>query len=89
MTLMDGQHRAWFVASLTPNLRTMLSQQKLSLQAEALEMEMRLYETPIQDLGLGVQQIHAQLQNFCLEMQNLKQAKTPQLEVHEEVWCIK
>ena len=30
MTLMDGQHRAWFVASLTPHLRTTLSQQKLS-----------------------------------------------------------
>jgi len=25
MTLTDGQHRAWFVASLTPHLRTVLS----------------------------------------------------------------
>jgi len=30
MTLTDGEHRAWFVASLTPHLRTTLSQQKLS-----------------------------------------------------------
>jgi len=37
-TLMDGQHRAWFVASLTPHLRTTLSQKKLSTQAEALEI---------------------------------------------------
>jgi len=35
-----------------------LSQQKLSTQAEALEMAMRLHETPIQDPGLGIQQIH-------------------------------
>lgn len=89
MTLTDGQHRAWFVVSLTPHLRMMLSQQKLSTQAEALEMAMRLHETPIQESGLGVQQIHAQLQNLCLEMQSLKHDRAPQLEVHEEVWCIK
>ena len=35
MTLTDTQHRAWFVASLTPYLRTTLSQQKLSTQASA------------------------------------------------------
>ena len=68
MTLTNAQHRAWFVASLTPHLRTVLSQQKLSTQAEALEMAMRLHETPIQDPGLGVQQLHVQLQNLCLEM---------------------
>ena len=89
MTLMDAQHCAWFVASLTPHLRTTLSQQKLSTQAEVLEMEMRLHETAIQDPGLGVQQIHAQLQNLCLEMQSLKQDRAPWLEAREEVWCIK
>ena len=68
MTLMDGQYRAWFVASLTPHLRMAQSQQKLSTQAEALEMAMRLHETPIQDPGMGVQQIHTQLQNLCLEI---------------------
>lgn len=46
MTLMDGQHRAWFVASLTLHLRNMLSQQELSTQAKALEIIMRLHETP-------------------------------------------
>lgn len=89
MTLTDGQHHAWFVVSLTPHLRMALSQQKLSTQAEALEMEMRLHETPIQDLGLGVQKIHAQLQNLCLEMQSLKQDGITWPEAHEEVWCIK
>ena len=59
--LTDAQHHTWFVASLTPHLRTALSQQKLSTHAETLEMAMRLHETPIQDPGLGVQQIHAHL----------------------------
>ncbi len=61
MMMSDAQHYTWFVASLTPHLRTVLSQQKVSTQAEALEMEMRLHETPIQDLGLGVQQINVKL----------------------------
>jgi len=52
MTLSDVQHCAWFVASLTPHLRTALSQQKISTQAEALETAMRFDETPIQDPGL-------------------------------------
>lgn len=30
-----------------------------------------------------------QLQNLCLEMQSLKQDKTPRPEAREEVWCIK
>ena len=58
MTLTDGQHRTWFVLSLMSHLRTALSQQKLSNQAEALEIKMRLHETLIQDPNLGVQQIH-------------------------------
>ena len=72
MMLMDVQHRAWFVASLTPHVRTTLSQQKISTQAEALEIVMRLHEAPIQDLWLGVQQIHVQIQDICLEMKSLK-----------------
>ncbi len=76
MTLTHGQHCAWFVASLTPHLRMALLQQNLSTQAKALEIAMRLHETPIQDLGLGVQQINAQLKILCLEMQSLKQDRT-------------
>ena len=51
MILMDAQHHTWFVESLTPHLRTALSQQKFSTHAEGLKMAMRLHETPIQDLG--------------------------------------
>ena len=58
---MDAQHRAWFVASLAPHLRMTLSQQKLSTQAEALEMSKRFHETLIQDPRLGIQKNHAKL----------------------------
>ena len=60
------------MASLTPHLRMALSQQKISTQAEALETVMRLHETLLQDPGLGVQKIQAQIQNLCLEMKKLK-----------------
>jgi len=53
MTLTNGKHWAWFVASLTPHLRMTLSQHKISTQAEALETSMRLHMTPIPDPGLG------------------------------------
>jgi len=68
MTLTDGQHCEWFVASLLPHLTNTLSQQRLKTQEEDLEIVMRLHETPIQDANLGVQKIHAQLKNLCLEM---------------------
>lgn len=55
MNLTDGQHREWFVASLLPHLRSALSQHKITTQAEALEIAMRLHETPMQDPNLGFQ----------------------------------
>lgn len=53
MTLIDAQYCTWFVAYLTPHLRMVLSQQKISTQAEVLETKMRLHETPIQDPEFG------------------------------------
>jgi len=89
MNLMDGQHCEWFVASLLPHLRVSLSQQKIGTQTKAMDIAMRLHETTIQDAALGVQQIHAELQNPCLEFQSLKKDKVARPEVHKEVWCLK
>lgn len=75
MTLTNAHHHSWFVVLLSPHLRIVLSQQKLTTQAEALEMVMILHETLIQDPTLGVQQIHTQLHNLCLEMKSLKQER--------------
>jgi len=73
------------VASFLPHLSFALSQQNIGTQAEALEIAMRLHETPMQDANLGVQQIHVQLQNVCLEMQSLKKDRTAR---SEEFWCL-
>jgi len=55
MTLTDGKHHELFVSLLTPYLRNVLSQQRLTTQAEDLEIVMRLHKTPIEDPNLGVQ----------------------------------
>jgi len=89
MELIYGQHREWFIASLLPHLRIALLQQKIGTQAEALEIMMRLHVTPIQDVTLGVQQIHSQLQSLHLELQSLKKDKEAKQEMHAEVWCLK
>ena len=45
MNLTDGKHHEWFVVSLTPHLRSALSQQKVTTQVETLEIAMRSHET--------------------------------------------
>lgn len=50
---------------------------------------MRLHEMQIQELNLGVQQIHAQFQKICLKMQILKKDRVARAEVRKDVWCIK
>lgn len=89
MNLTDGQHCEWFVASLLPHLRVALSQQKIMTQEVALEIAIRLHETPMQDPNLGFQQIHVQLQNIFLKMKNLKQDRTVRQEACKEIWCWK
>ena len=89
MNLMDGQHREWSVAFLLPHLRVALSQQNIGTHAEALEIAMRLHETMIQDDNLGVQKIQTQFQSLYLEFQSLKKDRAVQIEVREEVWCLK
>lgn len=54
MNLTDGQHCEWFIASLLSHLRSTLLQQKITTQAEALDISMRLHETPMQDPNLRV-----------------------------------
>jgi len=89
MNLTNGQHCEWFMASFLPHLSVALSQQTITTQAEAMEIAKRLHETPMKDLNLGIQKIHAQFQNLCLAMQSLKQDRVAQPKACEEVWCIK
>lgn len=75
MNLTDSQHQDCFIVMFLPHLRNTLSQQKIGTQAEVLEIKMRLHETPIQDMTLGVQKINVELQNICLEFQIFEKEK--------------
>lgn len=88
MNLTNGKHLKWFVASLLPHLRVVLSLQKIGTQVKYLEIMLRFHETPMQDANLRVQQIHAQLQNLCREIHIIKKDRRTRPKVREEVWCL-
>jgi len=88
MRLIDEQHHL-VRCIINPYLKSALLQEKISTQAKVMEVAMRLHETLIPNLGLGVQQIQAQVQNLCLEMHKLKQEQTPCSKFWEEVWCVR
>jgi hypothetical protein len=50
----DEQHKEWFIISLMPHIRVPLMQQKVSLQAEALEIAMKLEATPVGESSPGM-----------------------------------
>lgn len=79
------QHQEWFVATPLPHIKLPLMQQKITLQAEALEIAMKLEPSPIAEVSVGMTQIQNQLAQLTLQLQNIKKRK----EVREEVWCIK
>jgi hypothetical protein len=43
----DEQNKEWFIAALLPHIRVPLMQQKISLQAEVLEIAMKLESSPM------------------------------------------
>ena len=60
-------------------------QQKVTSQAKALEIAMKLEASPIAEISAGMQQIQSQLANPTLQLQDMRKGK----EVREEVWCTK
>ena len=89
MIISYSQHHDWFIASLLPHLIIPLCQQKIATRAEALEITMWLEASPIQDMNLGVQQIHSKLESLHLELQSLKKGKETQPKVCTKFWCLK
>ena len=50
----DMQHKEWFIAALLPHIRGPLMQQNIVTQKEALELEMKLEDSPIGDGATGM-----------------------------------
>ena len=81
-TIGPAQHKEWFITALLPHIRTPLIQQKVADQQEALEIDMKLETTPVED-NSGIAQIQAQLEAMALELRDMKKGKSS----HKEVWC--
>jgi hypothetical protein len=61
-------------------------QQKVSSQAEALEIIMKLEATTIGESSLGMSQILNQLTSLSLQVEDMKKDKGN--EKREDIWCI-
>lgn len=51
------KHKEWFIATLLPHIKFPLMQQKIKIQAKALELAMKLEVSPIGYANEGMQQI--------------------------------
>ena len=55
--LADVQHKEWFISALLPHIRGPLMQKNIATQTEALELAMKLEDSPIGDGTTGMIQI--------------------------------
>jgi hypothetical protein len=62
-------------------------QQKVSSQAEALKIAMKLESTPIEESSPGMSQILNQLTSLSLQVEDMKKNKGK--EKREDIWCIR
>lgn len=51
------QHQEWFIATMLWHIRLPLMKQKITSQAESLQIAMKLEASPIGDTKVGMQQI--------------------------------
>jgi hypothetical protein len=83
----DEQNKEWFIVSLLPHIRVPLMQQKISSQAEALEIAMKLESTPMGESNSGMSQILSQLTSLSLQVEDMKKDKGK--DKREDIWCIR
>jgi hypothetical protein len=83
----DEQNKEWFIAALLPHIRVPLMQQKVTSQAEALEISMKLEATPVGESSPGMSQILNQLTSLSLQVEDMKKDKGK--EKREDIWCIR
>jgi hypothetical protein len=68
------QHQEWFIARILPHIRSMLIQQKVVSQPEALEIAMKLEASPVGDNG-GMAQVQTQLFSLTVQLEELTKGK--------------
>ena len=79
------QNKEWFISALLPHIQGPLMQQKIESQTKALELAMKIKASPIGGDMTGMVQIHSQLSNLMIQLQDIKKVK----EAQEDLWCTK
>ena len=79
------KHKEWFIAALLPHIRLPLMQHKLQMQDDALEMAMKLEDSPLAETNTGMTNLQNQLANLTLQMHEIRKGK----EIAQDIWCIK
>ena len=64
--LAPHQHQEWFIVALLPHIKFPLMLQKVASQVEALEIAMKLEDSPIAKTSVEMAQIQSQLANLTL-----------------------
>jgi len=64
----DAQHKEWFIAAMLPHIRVSLTQHKIMMQAEALEIAMKLEASSLGETGIGMAQIQNHMANLTLQL---------------------
>ena len=64
-----------------------LMQQKITSQAVALDIAMKLESTPMGESSLGMSQILSQLTSISLQVEDMKKDKGK--DKREDIWCVK
>jgi hypothetical protein len=84
--ILDEQNKKRFIVALLPHIKVPLMQQKIALQAEALEINMKLESAPVGESISGMIQILSQLTSLSLQVKDMKKDKGK--DKREEIWCI-
>jgi len=73
-------HREWFITGLFTHIHCSLIQQKVALQLESLEIEMKLEVSPVGDGG-AMTQFQTQFVALAIQLEELMKGKEKQEQI--------
>ena len=71
----DIHHKEWFIKALLSHIRPSLMQQRITTQSEALEISMKMEDSPIGENAIRMNHIQMHLVKLMLQLQDIKKGK--------------
>jgi hypothetical protein len=82
----EEKNKEWFIDALLPHIRVPLMQHKISSQAEALEIAMKLESIPMGESNSCMSEILSHLTSLSLQVEDMKKEKGK--DKREDITCI-